>query len=250
MDGQSESRSEGSLNDADGQYSRRKFVKRAATIGAAASAIAWTAPGMTSIALAGDDGKGGKGGDTVPVGTGGGGGKGGGGGGKGGGGKGGGGGGKGKGSPVPVGPGHGHGTSTTQDTSTLPGSSDTDTDPKGSTVPVGKGGKGCDTSQGVRALGNDPKCQTGGVASQNNGNSGSGSGDPSAAGANGDPSGGDPSAAQTGSGGSLPFTGGNGRDLVLAGAGMVVLGRVLYEMRRVGGAPARTDEPPQTPTPA
>jgi hypothetical protein len=215
MDGQSESSSEGQTNDPDAQFSRRKFVKRAATIGAAASAIAWTAPGMTSIALAGDDGKGGKGGDTVPVGTGGGGGKGGGGGGKGGGGKGG-----GKGSPVPVGPGKGGGSSTTQDTSTLPGSSDTVPDTKkGGTVPVGPGTHGGETGS-----------SSGGV-------SGLAAGDPSG--------GGDPNGTGTSVGGALPFTGGDGRDLVLAGAGLVVLGRVLYELRRVGGAPERrTDEPP------
>jgi len=234
MDGQSESSSEGHVTDPDVQFSRRKFVKRAATIGAAASAIAWTAPGMTSIALAGDDGKGdGKGGGTVPVGTGGGGGgKGGGGGGKGGGG-----GGKGKGSPVPVGP--GHGSSTTEDTSTGPGSSDTEPDTKkGGTVPVGRhNGQG---GNGRNGNGNGGNGEVSGLAAGDPSGGGSGSGDPSGV-----------SAAQTGSGGSLPFTGGNGRDLVLAGAGMVVLGRVLYELRRVGGAPdRRTDEPPQTPTPA
>ena len=73
--------------------------------------------------------------------------------------------------------------------------------------------------------------------------SGLAAGDPSAAGA----SNGSGNGSAEGSGGSLPFTGGNGRDLVFVGAGLVVLGRVLYELRRVGGAPERRgDEPPQT----
>jgi hypothetical protein len=282
MDGQSESSSEGHSNDPDVQVSRRKFVKRAATIGAAASAIAWTAPGMTSIALAGDDGKGGdgKGGGTVPVGTSG---KGGGGGdtvpvgpGGGGGGK----GGKGKGSPVPVGPG---GPGTTETTSKGPGSSDTDTSEpdtkKGDKVPVGRhngggsGGTGYSGSNngggggsgGTGYTGNNNGGGSGGSSGGGGGSgsgSGSGGGNGGSGGSSGDVSGlaagspstnsGDPNAvATTGTGGALPFTGGNGRDLVLAGAGLVVLGRVLYELRRVGGTPENhTDDPPQAPTPA
>jgi hypothetical protein len=186
----------------DDNCSRRVFVRRAAQVGVAATALVWTAPGLTSVALAGgkDDCKDG-GTPTTEHG-------------KGVSAQGGEGGGKHecKGSPPP--------TETTK--------KDHDGGPTTShdTGNSGGGGGGGGNGNGGNGNGNGGN-GNGGNGGVGDAGAGSGSGNNVAS---GDPS-------STGSGGSLPFTGGDGRDLALLGVGAVVLGRIVYSLRRVVGGP-------------
>jgi hypothetical protein len=175
--------------------SRRIFVRRAAQVGAVATAVAWTAPGMTSIALARNNDPDAPGSGpprtnpgTTEETTG-----------------------AGGGNTTTTKDGRGGGTTTTQ-------SSSPDQGGQGSTTTGGGGNGGPGTTL-------DPSPSTGGsgVAGDSGGGGGGGAG------------GGASTTTTTtpGAGGSLPFTGGDAKDTAVLGLAAVVVGRVLYEMRHL-----------------